>query len=150
MTTTDRIEREIAIDAPVERVWQLVSEPGWWVGDGDRSGQRRHREGDLEIVEDPEYGRYPVRVEGLEPQRYAAFSWVSREPDTAPAEGVSTLVEFWLSELTGGATLVRVMESGFAALDVPEDRRGRAVEDNTAGWRRQLDILRERAEHVGV
>jgi hypothetical protein len=33
----DRIEREIVIDATVARVWQLVSEPGWWIGDGDRT-----------------------------------------------------------------------------------------------------------------
>ncbi|MGI9002113.1 MAG: hypothetical protein ACR2GH_10630 [Pseudonocardia sp.] len=34
----DRIEREILINTPLDRVWDLVSEPGWWIGDGDRSG----------------------------------------------------------------------------------------------------------------
>ena len=27
----DTIERSIAISAPVEKVWELVTEPGWWV-----------------------------------------------------------------------------------------------------------------------
>jgi uncharacterized protein YndB with AHSA1/START domain len=27
----DRIEREITISAPLERVWDLVTESGWWV-----------------------------------------------------------------------------------------------------------------------
>lgn len=32
----DRIEREIQIDAPpIERVFRLVSEPGWFIGDGE-------------------------------------------------------------------------------------------------------------------
>lgn len=31
---TDRIERSIWIAADADRVWQLVSEPGWWVNDG--------------------------------------------------------------------------------------------------------------------
>lgn len=150
MASPDRIERQITIDAPVERVWPLVAEPGWWVGDGDRAGQRRYRKGELEIIEDPRHGTFPVRVDGMEPQRYAAYSWVSTSPGTEPAEGVATRVEFWLSELTGGVTLVRVVESGFAALTAPDDERGQAVEDNTAGWTEQLSRLKSRAEHVAV
>ncbi|MET8758023.1 hypothetical protein [Lentzea sp. NPDC004782] len=29
--TVERIERETLIEAAPERVWQLVTEPGWWV-----------------------------------------------------------------------------------------------------------------------
>ena len=29
----DMIERDVLIDAPVERVWSLVSAPGFWVAD---------------------------------------------------------------------------------------------------------------------
>ena len=65
-----------------------------------------------------------------------------------PEDGTSTLVEFWLSELTGGATLVRVVESGFAALAVPDERREQAVADNTAGWEGQLEHLKARAEQA--
>ena len=31
---SDTIEREIFIAAPVEKVWELVSVPGWWINDG--------------------------------------------------------------------------------------------------------------------
>ncbi len=150
MTTPDRIEREITINAPVERVWPLVCEPGWWIGDGDDDGRRRYQEDGLEIVEHPKYGKFPLRVEGSVPNRYVSFRWMSGSTGEAPAAGGATLVEFWLSELTGGNTLVRVMESGFAALDVAEEERTRSFEGNTQGWKEQLDNLKRRAEHVSV
>ncbi len=150
MATTDRIEREITVNAPVERVWPLVSEPGWWIGDGDISGQKRYREGELNVVEHPRYGKFPVRVEGVEPNRYVSYRWASSAAGAEPGEGNSTLVEFWLSELTGGATLVRVVESGFAALAVSEAERTTSVEGNTDGWTQQLDNLKARAEHCAV
>ncbi len=42
----DRIEREIAIEATAERVWQLVSEPGWYVNDSVITDHRIDRDGD--------------------------------------------------------------------------------------------------------
>jgi uncharacterized protein YndB with AHSA1/START domain len=163
-TVQDKIEREITINAPIERVWQLVSQPGWWIGDGDTSGQKRYKEGELEVVEDPRYGKFPLRVEGSEEFRYVAFRWISQatEPDSGtpasagaqgtvePAKENSTLVEFWLSELSGGATLVRVVESGFSTLPGTDETRRRAFEGNTEGWRQQLDLLKSRAEHVAI
>lgn len=149
MDNPDRIEREITIDAPLERVWELVVEPGWWVGDGDVSGQRRWRDGHLEVVDDPRCGRFPVRVETVEPWRYLAYRWASGFPGEEPGEGNSTLVEFWLSS-DDGRTVLRVAESGFAGIDASEEARGRAVEGNTEGWAQQLDILRDYATHVST
>ncbi|GAB3508866.1 SRPBCC domain-containing protein [Amycolatopsis cihanbeyliensis] len=146
MGTPDRIEREILIDAPVERVWSLVTEPGWWISDaGDRAGRRRWREGDLEVVEDPRYGRFPVRLERTEPRQYVAYRWSSAFPGENPGEGNSTLIEFWLSERDGG-TVLRVAESGFAALETTDEVRERAFGDNTGGWAEQLDVLKGLAE----
>jgi uncharacterized protein YndB with AHSA1/START domain len=146
MTVQDRIEREILIDAPVERVWSLVAEPGWWIGDGDRSAQRRRREGDLDIIEDPRYGVFPIRTEKVEPRDYVAFRWL---PVEGPSEESSTLVEFTLREQDGG-TLVRVVESGFAALSVSDEERRKRVEGNTKGWEAQLGILRAAAVRVSA
>ncbi len=148
----DTIERQITINAPVERVWPLVAEPGWWIGDGDLSAQRRSREGEFQVVEDPKYGKFLVRVLGSEEFRYASYRWAvsAQEPGAVPDDANSTTVEFWLSELTGGATLVRVVESGFAALGAPDADRQRLHERNVDGWRQQLDILKARAEHVTV
>jgi hypothetical protein len=78
----------------------------------------------------------------------AAAEAAPSEP--APEEGGSTLVEFWLSELADGATLVRVVESGFASLPGTDEDRGQAYDGNTEGWRQQLDIFKSRAEHVAI
>ena len=37
----DTIERSIAIAAPIERVWELVTEPGWWVPSDSPAGADR-------------------------------------------------------------------------------------------------------------
>jgi uncharacterized protein YndB with AHSA1/START domain len=145
----DKIEREIAINASIERVWDLVSEPGWWIGDGDRSGQRRERQGDLEVVEDPKYGRFPVRLEAAEPRHYVSYRWASTFPGEEPHNGNSTLVEFWLTE-HGNGTRVRVVESGFASLAASEDAIRQSVAGNVDGWAQQFGILRAEAEQVVV
>ncbi len=147
----DSIERSITINAPIERVWPLVSVAGWWIGDGDVSGQKRYRDGDLDVVEDPRYGTFRLRLEGSEPDRYVCFRWIGGGADgEGDRAGGSTLVEFWLSELHGGETVVRVVESGFAGLPGTDDDRRRSIDGNTAGWRQQMDILKQRAEHVPV
>jgi uncharacterized protein YndB with AHSA1/START domain len=142
----DRIEREILIDAPIERVWRLVSEPGWWIGDGDRSAQVITREGDLVVVDDPRYGRWSVLPVSSEAPRHVSYRGGSL-PGQAPAEGASTLVEFFLTE-QGGGTLLRVVESGFASLDAPAERRAAAIEGNIEGWRLQLGFAKREAERI--
>ena len=54
MTTADhdRIEREITIDAPVDRVWTLVSEPGWYINDKQITEHRIETRGEVTIVHD--------------------------------------------------------------------------------------------------
>jgi uncharacterized protein YndB with AHSA1/START domain len=140
------IEREIVIDAPVERVWGLVSRPGWWIGgaDGDASGQQRSREGELEIIEDPRYGRFGVRVESSEPPGYIAYRGAPLQPGEALDRRNGTLVEFWLTP-SGGGTTVRVLETGFEDLDLSDEDRRKAVEGNIEGWRLMMAVLRKRA-----
>lgn len=142
----DRIEREILIEAPIERVWRLVSEPGWWIGDGDRSAQVITREGDLVVVDDPRYGRWSVLPVSSEAPRRVAYRGGAL-PGQAPAEGASTLVEFFLTE-HGGGTLLRVVESGFASLDIPAERRAAAIEGNIEGWQLQLGFAKREAERI--
>jgi uncharacterized protein YndB with AHSA1/START domain len=146
MVAPDRIEREITINAPLDRVWDLVTEPGWWIGEGEDSGKERRREGGLDVI-DGRHGRFPVIVEKVEPRTYVAYRWASGFPGEMPADGNSTLVEFWLSERED-AVLVRVVESGFATLAVDGETRDRAVEGNTKGWAQQCELLRTRAERV--
>ena len=129
----DDIAREITIDAPVERVWALVSQAGWWIGDGDRSGQTRRRESDdVDVVTDPRYGTFRIRTEKSEPHSYLAYRWLDDTDERA-----TTLVEFRLSEADGVTTL-KVVESGFVSA---EHREG-----NIKGWRMQLDVAKAECE----
>ena len=146
--SSDRIEREVAIDASIERVWQLVSEPGWWIGDGDPSNRVVTREGDVVVVDCPPYGRFPVVSVAIDPPYYASYRG-GDDPSQTPAEGTSTLVEFYLTQRDGG-TLLRVVESGFSCLHPSAEARAAAVEDNTRGWVMQLGFAKRDAERASV
>ena len=138
MATPEGIEREILIRAPIERVWALVSEPGWWISDadGDRTGQVRSREGGHEVVDDPRNGRHVFEAVATQPPVRAVYRWIHGAP------GLTTLVEFLLSEEAGG-TRLRVVESGIAA--IPGDR-AQYRRDNAEGWEIELNIARRRAQ----
>lgn len=142
----DRIKREVLINAPIERVWALVSEPGWWIGDGDPSHRVVRREGNLVIVDYPPHGRFPVLPVSSDAPHYVSY----RGGDDASqplVEGTSTLVEFFLAEQDGG-TLLRVVESGFASLYPSAERRAAAMEDNVGGWEMQLGVAKRDAERM--
>ncbi|MFE6847546.1 SRPBCC domain-containing protein [Streptomyces sp. NPDC057686] len=141
----DRIERETLIDAPVDRVWPLVAEPGFWVADPASASGTQAREGESLVARNAEYGDFPVRVEKVEPQTYLAYRWASAFPGEELREDNSTLVEFTLTA-EGDKTRLRVVESGFASLAGPEDLRAKAVKDNTGGWPQVLDALKKRTE----
>ncbi|GAA2757401.1 hypothetical protein [Actinopolymorpha rutila] len=142
--STDRIEREIMIDAPIERVWSLVSEPGWWIGDGDRSKQTVTREGDLVVVEFQPYGRFGVLPIAADAPAYVSFRG-NADPGELPGEDNSTLVEFFLTEKDGG-TLVRVVESGFDTMYPSPEGRADALRGNTQGWELQLGFAKRDTE----
>ncbi|HJP76622.1 MAG TPA: SRPBCC domain-containing protein [Pseudonocardiaceae bacterium] len=149
MTVQDRIEREIHIDAGIGRVWELVSQPGWWIGEGVDDGATFADEGEYHVVSHPKHGRVPIKVESVRPQTYVAFRWASAFLGADPVDGKATLVEFWLSERDGG-TQVRVVESGFASLATSEDVRQAQFDGNTEGWRFELGLLGKRAVHASA
>jgi uncharacterized protein YndB with AHSA1/START domain len=111
----DRIERETLIAAPLERVWSLVTQPGFWVADEASLPGTVAREGESMIAKNPHHGDFPVRVEKVEPPTYVAYRWTSAFPGQELREDNSTLVEFTLTA-EGDKTRLRVVESGFAAL----------------------------------
>lgn len=139
----DRIEREIFIDAPIEKVWSLISEPAWWVGDAP-GPDRVHVEG-THVVAETRFGNFPVVVERVDPPNYLACRWASSYPGEEPGEGNSTLVEFTLTSEANG-TVLRVAEGGFSKLTAAPDTRLKFFKENTEGWKQQLDYLRGRAE----
>jgi uncharacterized protein YndB with AHSA1/START domain len=139
----DHIEREIVIDAPVERVWKALVEPEFWVAEGNTP--QEFREGATIVSEHAEYGTFPQRIEKVEPHRYLSYRWASAFPGEQPGEANSTLVEFTLVD-EGGKTRLRALESGFAGLAATEDHRRSSHEDNVGGWRQVLDELRQKVE----
>lgn len=143
--TEDRIERETLIAAPLERVWSLVAEPGFWVADKASLPGTVAREGESMLAKNAEYGDFPVRVEKVRPPTYLAYRWASAFPGQELREDNSTLVEFTLTA-EGDKTRLRVVESGFAALAAAEELRDQAVADNSGGWPQELDALKTRAE----
>ena len=140
----DTIERNIAIAAPLERVWDLVTEPGWWVP-SDSPDTADRAPGTVVVRESEKWGRFPVEVVDLRPMTYAAFRWSSTFPGGDLLPDRSTLIEFTLTPTDDGVT-VAVVESGFAKLDAPDELKDQSFKSNTDGWQQELDSLRSRAE----
>ena len=146
--TANTIEREIFIEAGLDHVWSLVSKTGFWVGEELRFDQEA-QEGQTVVLNTDQYGRFPVRVDRLEPPRYAAYRWASGYPGAEISDENSTLVEFTLETQDDGVML-RVKESGFATLAGDPDFRAARHADNVQGWAAQLERLRAVAEGVAV
>ena len=140
----DRIEQDIMINAPLNRVWELVSEPGWWVPT-TVAAPVDHTTGHQVVRETEKFGRFPVEVVRVDPKTYAAFRWASHAPGAELTAGNTTLVEFWV-EPVGDEVRVCVVESGFAAIAAPDSVREQARKDNTGGWQEEMAGLKERAE----
>jgi uncharacterized protein YndB with AHSA1/START domain len=151
----DRIERETLIEAPLDRVWSLVAEPGFWVSQeasiwaDDEAGLAGEvaSEGSSMMVKNSSLGEVAVRVEKVEPPTYLAYRWASAFPGQELREGNSTLVEFTLST-EGGNTRLRVVESGFAALSGSGELRDEAFRFNAEGWPQVFDAVKNRAERA--
>jgi hypothetical protein len=139
----DRIERRITIRAAQDKVWHFVTRPGWWLP-GSNAGPARGP-GRVSVAHEGDPRPYVIDVVRLEPPGYASFRWASAFGGAEPAPGTATLVEFYLRPV-GDETGVTVVESGFAALDLPEALRDGERKGNLGGWQYELAGLRARAE----
>jgi uncharacterized protein YndB with AHSA1/START domain len=146
---TDKIERSIDVNAPIERVWRALTdhrEFGEWF--------RVNLEGPF-VVGRRTKGRiaYPgyehlvwdAGITAMEPPRYFAFTWhpYAVDPDTDYSAEPETLVEFRLESVAGG-TRVTVIESGFDR--IPAERRPEALRANTGGWEEQMRNIKAHVE----
>ncbi len=145
----EQIEREIVIDAPPERVWAVLTEPehvGIWFA---QSVEGDLHPGAASVLSWKEHGSFPIVVERSEPPSFFSYRWAARSPGADPVAGNSTLVEFTLAP-EGDGTRLRVVESGFEALEGTDEQRRRSHEDNTEGWETQLGNVRDYAQRVTV
>lgn len=141
---SDTIERNIFIKAPIEKVWQLVSVPGWWINDGtlDLSSVEWLAD-DRVIVHHADAGDFIVERLAAEAPRTTTFRWlvsgatVGRR-EAARDQFLYTRVTFTLTA-EGGGTRLAVTESGFATAAMEEKARRRAFADNSEGWKIELD-----------
>lgn len=145
---TDRIEKSIELDAPIERVWQAISdheEFGSWfrvrldqpfaVG-ADSTGYMTYP--------GYEHMAWKATIVAMEPPRLFSYRWPHMDEQQQVREDWPwTLVEFRL-EPTETGTRLTVTESGFDAL--PPERRDEAFRMNEGGWEEQM---RNIEAHVG-
>ena len=137
----DRIERDILIDAPPERVWAVVTEArhlGVWFGDAGATIDLRPG-GEIALTW-ARAGLTRARIERVEPPRFLSYRWV-RGRAAEPDPGRSTLVEMLL-EPEGAGTRLTVVESGLRSLDMSEAELADYAAKNGKGWRAELDELR--------
>jgi len=136
-----RIEREIVIDAPVEVVWSVVTEPEHISGWFSDSAELELRPGGTAVLRWNDGGSFQGRVERVEPPHFFSFRWAV-EPGRDVDEGSSTLVEFSL-RAEQGSTRLTVVETGFQGLAGPEDEKQRHFDSHSRGWELELGELRE-------
>ena len=136
-----RIEREIVIDAPVEVVWAVVTEPehiSGWFGD---AVEIELRPGGKAVLHFSGHGSFDGCVERVEPPHFFSLRW-ALDSGARLAEDNSTLVEFSL-RAEGDSTRLIVVESGFRDVAGPEDEKQRHVDSHRRGWETELGELVE-------
>jgi uncharacterized protein YndB with AHSA1/START domain len=144
----DRIERETFIKAPPERVWAVLTEPahvdGWFSPGGP--SEIDLRPGGVMTLNHGQDGTYPMLIVTVDPPRQFAYRWADAHPGAPATEENSTLVQFFLEPEADG-TRLRLVESGFAGLEIPAGREDTAgYESHEGGWTEVVDDLREYAE----
>ena len=139
----DRIEQRIAIRATQDRVWQLVTRPGWWLPGSDAEPAREP--GRVAVTYRGDSRPYVVDVIRVEPQGYVSFRWAGAFGGAQPAPGRVTMVEFYLRPV-GDETGLTAVESGFTSLDLSQALRENEWKGSEGAWRYELAGLRIRAE----
>jgi uncharacterized protein YndB with AHSA1/START domain len=155
--STDRIEKEVLLRAPLDRVWRAISDAeefGRWFGvrfDGpfvpgtSVTGVITPTtvDDDVAKAQEPHAGKADAwQIVAVEPQRRLAFRWhpYGVEDDVDYSGEPTTLVEFTLADTADGV-LLRIVESGFDA--IPAERRASAFESNSEGWAVQTELVRK-------
>ena len=134
--TLGSIERDITIAAPIERVWELITQAehvGRWFGDA--GAEIDLRPGGALALRWEEYGTVHGNVERVDPMTHFSWRWQLRDAG-------STLVEFTLAATDDG-TRLHVSESGFESLDAAPETRKAFYDDHVTGWGVELGHLDE-------
>lgn len=145
-SSTDRIEKQVLLEAPRARVWRAltdVSQFNEWFGvsltapfapGAEVSGRIRIRNYDHVTM--------TIWIEKMEAERFFSFRWhpYAIEADVDYSAEPTTLVTFTLEDAPGGTRLT-IVESGFDA--IPASRREAAFRMNEKGWAGQAENIRK-------
>jgi uncharacterized protein YndB with AHSA1/START domain len=145
-TSTDRIEKQVTLDASQSRVWHALTDVAQfnaWFGVSLTSPFTPGAEVSGKIsIKKYDHVTMSIWIETMEPERFFSFRW----HPYAIEEGVdysaepTTLVSFTLEEVSDGTRLT-IVESGFDA--IPESRRAKAFAMNSNGWAGQAENIRK-------
>jgi len=155
--STDRIEKQVLLNASRERVWRALSEAdqfGIWFGvrfDGPfvagemLTGHIVPTQADENVaaMQKPFEGTpFAWRVETIEPMQRIASRWhpYGVEKDVDYESEPMTLIVFELRNAPEGI-LLTVAESGFDKL--PPERRAQAFAANEGGWTHQMKLIEQ-------
>ena len=143
---TDKIEREINIQAPIATVWEVITRPEYisqWFGSQADIDLRPGGKGKLSWGEDLEA---PLEIVEVEKPHLFSFLWVAPDEETKPTQQ-QTLVEFRLTE-DGAGTSVCFTESGFEKLEITAEQQANLIAKHTPGWGDFLSSLQRCAQNI--
>lgn len=139
----DEIVRSIRIAADAQTVFDIVSEPGWFINDGEYRKHDIESDGVTARVTDAVYGTFDLGIVALEPPHRAVFRWLGGDVGSLE-DTPHNIVTFTIEPSEDGVVLT-VRETGFATLDADAVDRRRRFEENSTGWVEELALAREQS-----
>jgi uncharacterized protein YndB with AHSA1/START domain len=146
---TDRIEKSTEIAAPIERVWQALTDHEefgtWFRVKLDQPFAPGAASTGQMTVPGYEHIRWNATVERMEAPSTFSYRWhpYALDPEVDYSAEPMTLVEFRL-EPSGSGTRLTVTETGFEAL--PPHRQPDALRMNERGWGAQMQNVKAYVE----
>ena len=129
---TMKIDRTLELKASPERVWKALADPAELCRWFPHRAEFELQPGNEGWFEWDDHGRYPLRIETVEPPRRLSWSWTHKPGAPFDPEN-ATLVEWTLTPRDDGGTTLTMSESGFKT----EEHH----KDNTGGWNAELAEL---------
>jgi uncharacterized protein YndB with AHSA1/START domain len=139
----DKIQREITIKAPKERVYAAITDPSQIISWFPDSVEGNLIEGEKPFLHFGEHDKAQIYVVAVQPYNYFAYRWVpgGNQFDGDILNAPTTLVEFQITERKGVST-VTLTESGFEEL--PPEIAKASFEQNSGGWDFMLGRLEKK------
>ncbi|HEU5004509.1 MAG TPA: SRPBCC domain-containing protein [Candidatus Saccharimonadales bacterium] len=137
----DKIDCEITINAPIETVWKVVTDPAQWFGDRAIVDLRPGGKG---TVGWDKFGDCPMEVIELDEPKLFSFTWIAPDEETRSV-GQKTLVKFKLSKDAEG-TKLHLTESGYGEQLFSDEQKKSLFGKHISGWGHFTGHIKQLAE----